>query len=216
MSENQNTFIFIKDLGSRPVGKQGRKIKFGLFECPICKNHFEVSKASVKSGLSTKCLSCARTKHGLKNHKLYKVWGSMINRVNNKLEKRYMDYGGRGITVCSEWRNDFKSFYDWCMDNGYKKGLSIDRIDNDGNYEPSNCRWTTKSIQSQNTRLLSTRNTSGYRGVNYRKDIKKFRAQIMVMNKSIVLGYFKTSLEAAKAYDNYVIENNLEHTINNV
>ena len=64
----------------------------------------------------------------------------------------YKNYGARGIKICDEWKNDFKAFYDWAMSNGYADNLTIDRIDVNGNYEPSNCRWVTKEIQNKNTR----------------------------------------------------------------
>ena len=67
-------------------------------------------------------------------------------------DKDYINYGKRGIVMCDEWKNDFVSFYDWAMDNGYREHLTIDRIDVNGNYEPSNCRWVTKEIQNKNTR----------------------------------------------------------------
>lgn len=84
-------------------------------------------------------------------HRLHDVWHSMIYRCSNPLNKSYKHYGGRGITVCDEWQ-EFKAFYDWAIESGYKKGLSIDRINNDGNYEPSNCRWVTKDEQFLNRR----------------------------------------------------------------
>jgi len=77
----------------------------------------------------------------------------MRYRCGNKNASRYKNYGGRGIKVCPEWRKDFVVFMDWALNNGYKKGLSIDRIDNDGNYEPSNCRWATVKQQNRNARF---------------------------------------------------------------
>lgn len=91
-------------------------------------------------------------KHGKKNTRLYRIWLQMKNRCFNIRTNRYKDYGGRGITVCDEWKNDFTKFYDWSILNGYQENLTIDRIDNDGNYEPSNCRWVTVKIQNRNSR----------------------------------------------------------------
>lgn len=91
-------------------------------------------------------------KHHLTSHQLFRVWNSMKGRCGNKNNKSYKDYGGRGIQVCQEWYYDFMSFYDWSINNGYKKGSSIDRIDVNGNYEPSNCRWIPMSLQAGNKR----------------------------------------------------------------
>lgn len=90
--------------------------------------------------------------HGLTRHPLYVSWRSMRQRCLNKNNTAYHNYGGRGITICDEWLNDFVSFYEWALSNGYKKGYTIDRINNDGNYEPSNCRWITVKEQSYNRR----------------------------------------------------------------
>ena len=91
-------------------------------------------------------------KHGLKKTRLYGIWLQIKNRCFNSNTGRYKDYGGRGITMCEEWRNNFQTFYDWSMSHGYSDELTIDRIDNNGNYEPSNCRWVTVKIQNRNAR----------------------------------------------------------------
>lgn len=102
------------------------------------------------------------TKHGLKKHPLYTVWVQMKQRCYNPNNNRYNDWGGRGITVCDEWLKNFKAFYDWAIINDYQKGLTIDRIDNNGPYAPWNCKWSTLIEQARNTRKNIVVNYNGY------------------------------------------------------
>ena len=215
--------ILIEDLGMMyPSESSKGKTRFGLYKCGLCGTEFKANTYDINRG-NTKSCGCyqkRRTKesneiHGLGYTRLYAVWVKIKNRTLNPKDKKYSDYGGRGITICEEWL-DIQNFYDWAITNGYEedKGLSIDRIDNDGNYCPENCRWATSIIQNRNKRIGKD-NTSGYKGVSYNKETGRYRARIKVNKKSIHLGYFQTAVEGAIAYNNYIIENNLEGFILN-
>ena len=131
-----------------------------LWACKCdCGNITVVKGYSLKNSItrSCGCLIAESTKdrnttHGLRKTRLYRIWANMKDRCLNSNAPGYLYYGGRGITICDEWKNDFLQFYDWAMANGYADDLSIDRIDNDKGYNPDNCRWATHSEQMRNRR----------------------------------------------------------------
>lgn len=125
--------------------------RFWLCRCD-CDNLVEIGARSLVSGntKSCGCLKIAKLMtHGMTYSKEYRVWWGILQRCYNKKNARYYRYGNRGITVCQEWRESFRRFY---LDMGDipQKGLSLDRINNDGNYCRSNCRWATRSQQQRN------------------------------------------------------------------
>lgn len=135
--------------------------------------------------------------HGMKNSDEYNCWFSMKKRCYNNKEQNYKYYGGRGIKVCDRWKDSFVNFYE---DMGKKpsKNHSLDRIDVDGDYSLSNCRWADQTEQCRNQRLRKD-NISGVKGVSLRKSNNKWYARITVNKKEIHLGYFNDLNDAILA-----------------
>lgn len=143
-------FKVIKDLGIKYGTKNGdKKYHYMIAICKLCKitREFHISSLNNKR---TKCECQYRplvTKEWLR---CYRIHHSMILRCYDESHKDYPRYGGRGIKICRQWRNNPKSFYEWSVKNGYSNELSIDRVNNNKNYSPDNCRWATRSQQQQN------------------------------------------------------------------
>ena len=149
-------------------------------------------------------------RHGLTNHPIYRIWINMRYRTTKKTGGRYKDWGGRGITICEKWMESASVFYQWAISNGWKKGLMIDRIDNDGNYEPSNCRFVTCAESAHNRRLLKSTNTSGYCGIYLDKRDNRWSAVIIVNGEKRFLGCFDSPMLAALRWDveAYILNDN--------
>lgn len=145
-----NNFTILKRLDN---SKDGHKRY--LCKCN-CGNECIVEGRFLRSGKRKKCPSCAmkdvNKKHGLKYTRIYNIWSGIKSRCLNKNNKDYKRYGGRGIKICDEWKNDVNKFKEWAMLSGYKDNLTIDRIDNNYDYCPENCRWVDNIIQQRNKR----------------------------------------------------------------
>jgi len=192
------------------AGRNNHKQVMWLCECS-CGNKATIRGGSLKSG-GTKSCGCLHkeamvdllTTHGLREHPLYMVWGGMKTRCYNENFHQYSDYGGRGITVCDRWRDSFEDFYN-DMVGHYKKDLQLDRVNNDGNYEPSNVRWVTHQQNGMNRRGAQN-GTSGYKGVSWKGEKGKWVAQIQVNGKKQHIGYFLDEQAAAQAYNDAAVE----------
>lgn len=160
-----------------------------------CGNLTEVNISHLTSNKIKSC-GCLRDKnnykHGKTNTRLYRILHNMKQRCYNKNNQDYQDYGGRGIAVCNEWKDDFQAFYNWSMANGYKEGLTIDRINVNGNYEPNNCRWITNEAQANNRR-----SNVNIKYCNYNYNISQW-AKILNLSPSIISRRYHKNWDVAE------------------
>ncbi len=180
--------------GGEKVVKQGHLSSLHVTSCGCRKKEMLVAR---------------NTTHGESHTKLYARYSGIIQRCEYHKHISYKCHGGRGISVCNEWRLDFANFKEWAEQNGFSEDLVLDRIDSDGNYCPENCRWVSRTINNQNAR---TRGGRAFRGV--KKHLGKFRADIYVDKKAIFLGLFADPVSAAKERNRYIVENKLNHKLN--
>lgn len=139
------------------LGYDNNKSKW---KCVCTCGNIGYHKTNTLTSGNTKSCGCYRNEyisiknstHGKSKTKLYHVYATMKARCYKEWNHKYKSYGGRGIKICDEWLINYETFYNWAVDNGYDDKLTIDRINNDGNYEPNNCRWVDNKTQAQNTR----------------------------------------------------------------
>ena len=209
MQNNQKELVLLQDLGVQyPTPNSNYKKRYGLYKCH-CGKEFKAQVPHVKRKLTTSC-GCVKkafisnlnklysVTHNLSKHRLYDIWAGIIDRCNNPKCSSYVNYGARGIKVCDRWLETPKNFIE-DMYSTFEEGLSIDRINVNGNYEPDNCRWSNNTVQSRNTQILRKDNKSGYRGVSYLNKLNKWQSLITINSNQIYLGIFDDKIEAAKA-----------------
>ena len=164
-------FLTVQSFAGTVRSKGGHTSAYWKCLCD-CGNEVCVCRAHLVTGITKSC-GCYRKmmagrqtiKHGMSDTRIYNIWDKMCSRCSSEKDHAYVYYGGRGISVCEEWKgeNGFENFYSWAISNGYTEQLTIDRIDNNGNYEPSNCRWVTMQVQNDNKRNCHYVNYNGER-----------------------------------------------------
>ena len=182
-------------------GRNKHKKKLYKCYCTRCGNEKIMIGTEVKNGYSKSCGCLNKVshskKHGMTGTLIYNKWKGMKQRCYNSNYDFYSAYGGRGIKVCDEWKDDFMQFYKDMGDVPFE-GAELDRINNDDDYKPSNCRWVSHEENSNNRRKYH--NKTGYKGVNYKPHLNKYQAQLYKNKKFIYLGVYETAEEAHLAY----------------
>lgn len=176
----------VKKIGVKNAGQRGKSRSIYLCKCD-CGNETEVLRNSLITGNTKSCGCLEREtkktmhiKHGAAKTRLWRIWCNMRERCNNPNNKNYAYYGGRGVGVCDEWQNKengFINFRDWAMANGYTDELTIDRINTNDDYKPSNCRWATRKEQTRNrnnTVKITLSEIAEIEGISYQQAYDKF------------------------------------------
>lgn len=171
-----------------------------------CGNITYVVGSYLKSNHTRSCGCIGVKTHGLSRSRIYGIFHQMKKRCYNPKSPDYINYGGKGVTICSEWLDDFIEFNDWSMKNGYNKSLTIDRKNPKKGYSPDNCRWVNLTIQSRNRDKIKN-SSSKYIGVSYWKKSKKFISAISRNGKRVFIKSFNNEIDAAKARDKFIISN---------
>jgi hypothetical protein len=172
------------------------------YKCETCGKVFLGYPSKIRKHCSHECYSLGNrgVTRGSRKTPLYSVWTNMRARCSKPNYRYYHNYGGRGIRVCKEWDCSFEAFQSWAFSNGYCSNLQIDRINNNGNYEPNNCRWVTREQNMANTRKFK-KGSSKYKGVQRHPVDNQWRTTIRQDGKTKHLGLYRTQLAAALAYD---------------
>lgn len=156
--EKYNRLTIVKEVDPEIQYNKGKITPLRKFECLCDCGKTTVQRFSGIKGGSIKSCGCLKNenlgyyKHGGSKEVLYRVWVNMIQRTEDQTVRAYKNYGGRGISMCAQWRGDYEVFRGWAMENGWEQGLEVDRRDNNGNYGPENCRIVTRKINCNNTR----------------------------------------------------------------
>lgn len=181
----------------RVVGYSHTELRKAHWRCRCeCGTELVVQANNLLSGHTRSC-GCLRKwspgydKNG-KRIRLYSIWSAMKDRCYNPKNCRYIYYGGKGVSVCREWL-EFINFHEWAMANGYNDDLTIDRIDPEGGYKPTNCRWIPMSQQFLN------KNLGPNRGVSWDKRKRRWRARVTLRGKEVFNKYFDDHKQAVRA-----------------
>ena len=193
------------------IDKNGNHYAMWHCQCS-CENKTEkdVDQRNLKSGASQSCGCLHRemmsenfSTHKMTDNRLYYIWKGMKARCYIESHNHYETYGAKGIIVCDEWKNDFQTFYDWAIQNGYdedalRNECTLERKDVNGNYSPENCCWANATVQCINQNLRKD-NKTGVKGVNWDKKRNKWQAQLQINKKKVLNEHFDNFDDAVKA-----------------